>query len=702
MRLSLPREGSWKFPHSSSSFVDIRRTGTFFVDKTEYIAELEAQNAQHIVIVRPPRTGKTLFCSMMAAYYDIARADDFDNYFNGLEVGDNPTESHSSYYVLFLHLDDMPGDDAKAEEMNDATHAVINLACVDFQERYGMDFTIDRQHSDVTVANLAKAVAAQVNKRLYVIVDEYDRGPNSMMLASPIAYMREVQRQLRAKSSLSSALRRLYSTFKRIGDGSAQVDLEKFRTFTTGITPLALADASIFNVGLYVTILPEIAGAFGFHDGEVMEAIHAANSIPKAQQQNVFNLLRRFYNNLRFYTSSGPTLFHPMLTMSFFNRMQSSSSFREVILRGLADGEDDDYFASYMDNYNVTASQSAVNFLVKHALAVIPFIFDEVCGADGTARVSLFNKPFSFQDLLLPPPDDVDGLEQVRLFLTYYGILYCTDRMLVRQANGSRVDMFMLSSSNKVGQMASFPLRRALSATGDQVVNLLRAPTPALVRAIFQSFVSAPTLVAAQVREEQERQQRNADGKVGRVTGSTERNLNEAGFQFGARVFFQSWVRYAGRCNTHVRVEAQTTVQDGKCRCDLVLHQLSSNEVILFELKRIQVSCIDYTEFKIDRGMKTPLKEHLKFATSNTTFSTQFSDDTILDLPLKDSYLLNGKTCPDGKRYHVRDVASDASAALKRYERNFSLSATGGATVVAGGASAAAEAGVGGRRGGQQ
>lgn len=118
-----------------------------------------------------------------------------------------------------------------------------------------------------------------------------------------------------------------------------------------------------------------------------MEAIHAGNSIPTAQQQNVFNLLRRFYSNLRFYTSSGPTLFHSMLSMTFFNRMQSSSSFREVILRSLADGEDDDYFASYMDNYNVTASQSAVIFLVKHALSVIPITFDEVCYADGTTRV---------------------------------------------------------------------------------------------------------------------------------------------------------------------------------------------------------------------------------------------------------------------------------------------------------------------------
>lgn len=84
------------------------------MDKTEYIAELEAQNAQHIVIVRPPRTGKTLFCSMMAAYYDIAQADDFDNHFNGFDVGDSPTESHSSYYVLFLPLDDVPGDGPKA------------------------------------------------------------------------------------------------------------------------------------------------------------------------------------------------------------------------------------------------------------------------------------------------------------------------------------------------------------------------------------------------------------------------------------------------------------------------------------------------------------------------------------------------------------------------------------------------------------
>lgn len=398
------------FPHSASSYLDICREGTFFVDKSDYISVLEDQNAQHIVIVRPPRTGKTLFCTTMAAYYDIASAADFSALFDGLKVGDKPTASHSSYYVLFLHLESMaPEDGASAEHINATMNAQINRACSFFHEKSGLGFTIDPERSDLTVLNLAAAVAGQGNKKLYVIVDEYDRAANSMMFSSPVAYLRGVRRQLRAKSPVTSALRGLYSTFKKIGDGSAMLGLEQFRTFTTGITPLALADASVFNVGLYVSILPEMAGAFGFLDTDVWGAIRVADKVPEDMQLGVLELLKRFYNNLRFYTAEGPTLIHPMLTMAFFNRIQSSSSFQHAILGGLTDGEDDVYFGSFLDDYNVTSSQSAVNFLVNHALVVMPFTFDDVCAESGVAAVSLFQKPFSLQDLLLPPADSVNG-----------------------------------------------------------------------------------------------------------------------------------------------------------------------------------------------------------------------------------------------------------------------------------------------------
>lgn len=333
---------------------------------------------------------------------------------------------------------------------------------------------------------------------------------------------------------------------------------------------------------------------------------------------------------------------------------------------GLADGEDEDYFGSFLDNYNVTSSQSAVNFLVNHALAVMPFTFDDVCAEGGVAAVSLFQKPFSFQDLLLPPADSVNGLEQVRLFLTYYGVLYCTDRKLVRQADGSRRHVFVISASNSAGRMASSPLRRALSATDDQVVQLLRAPTPALVRSVFQSFVNAPTLAAAQARKEQARQQ----AKSARITGSTERGLNEAGFQFGARVFFEAWVRYARRDDLQVTVEAKSSLQDGHSRCDLVLHEEALDEIILFELKRIPVSCLDYKALTAPRGFKTPLKAFLK----GDDVTTAVADDTILDLLLVEDYELSGETAPEGTRYHARDIVSGGSVALKRYKQNFSLS----------------------------
>lgn len=50
------------------------------------------------------------------------------------------------------------------------------------------------------------------------------------------------------------------------------------------------------------------------------------------------------------------------------------------------------------------------------------------------------------------------------------------------------------------------------------------------------------------------------------------------------------------------------------------------------------------------------------------------SDDTILDPPLKEDYVLNDETASDGTRYHVRDVFSGGSVALRRCKQNFSLS----------------------------
>ncbi len=65
----------------------IQKNG-YFIDKTRYIEKLE--RVQNPVFLRPRRFGKSLFCSMLAYYYDICEAHRFDELFGHTWIGQNP------------------------------------------------------------------------------------------------------------------------------------------------------------------------------------------------------------------------------------------------------------------------------------------------------------------------------------------------------------------------------------------------------------------------------------------------------------------------------------------------------------------------------------------------------------------------------------------------------------------------------------
>ena len=54
-----------------SDFLSVRKRGLYYIDKTMYLAELEKQ-PDTLIFIRPRRFGKSLFISMMQAYYDKA------------------------------------------------------------------------------------------------------------------------------------------------------------------------------------------------------------------------------------------------------------------------------------------------------------------------------------------------------------------------------------------------------------------------------------------------------------------------------------------------------------------------------------------------------------------------------------------------------------------------------------------------------
>lgn len=62
-----------KIPYGVARFEDVRNENLYYADKTPYLPLLE-DTGNYLFLIRPRRFGKSLFVSMLQAYYDIAKA----------------------------------------------------------------------------------------------------------------------------------------------------------------------------------------------------------------------------------------------------------------------------------------------------------------------------------------------------------------------------------------------------------------------------------------------------------------------------------------------------------------------------------------------------------------------------------------------------------------------------------------------------
>ena len=89
-----------KIPYAVANYEKIVDGDYHFVDKTRFIRELEKYQVP--VFLRPRRFGKSLWCSILECYYDINRADRFEQLFGQTDIGRHPTPLHNSQLVLRL------------------------------------------------------------------------------------------------------------------------------------------------------------------------------------------------------------------------------------------------------------------------------------------------------------------------------------------------------------------------------------------------------------------------------------------------------------------------------------------------------------------------------------------------------------------------------------------------------------------------
>ena len=243
-------------PYGVSDFRTIRNEGLYYVDKTRYLALMEARD-RFIFFVRPRRFGKSLFISMMESYYDLNQKKDFEKLFVGLWIGAHPTENANRFMTLKLDFSKVGGT---GEALERAFEEHIGKRLDDMVARYpacfdpGFCSNFGSQSAPGKFADVVDK-ARRSGIPLYLIIDEYDNFTNQMIRATGVNDYRDITHG-------TGFYRNWFKKFKGEFD----------RIFMTGVSPVTLDDlTSGFNIASNLTLDSDFNAALGFSEDEVLQ-----------------------------------------------------------------------------------------------------------------------------------------------------------------------------------------------------------------------------------------------------------------------------------------------------------------------------------------------------------------------------------------------------------------------------------------------
>ena len=125
-----------RVPYGVSDFVKVVERNQYYVDKTMYLPLLEDE-ADNLFFIRPRRFGKSVFISMLHAYYDLRTRDRFDAWFGDLWIGKHPTPLQGKFQVLHLDFSQVGGSIEKLEQnFNFYLGVELDGFIRDYQEYY--------------------------------------------------------------------------------------------------------------------------------------------------------------------------------------------------------------------------------------------------------------------------------------------------------------------------------------------------------------------------------------------------------------------------------------------------------------------------------------------------------------------------------------------------------------------------------------
>ena len=244
-----------RLPYGINDFEAVIEQNQYYVDKTMYLPLLENQPS-NIFFIRPRRFGKSIFLSMLHAYYDCSKKEKFQTLFGDLWVGKHPTPLQGKYQILHLDFSYVGGSIDKLEEnFNMYLRVKLDGFMRVYQEFYLADFKEKFFKSDSAAEKLALLQDETATKGipLYLIIDEYDNFTNTVL-------NEQGEKVYWAITHADGFYRDVFKKFKGMFE----------RIFITGVSPVTLDDVtSGFNIGWHISTKPEFNQMLGFSLEEV-------------------------------------------------------------------------------------------------------------------------------------------------------------------------------------------------------------------------------------------------------------------------------------------------------------------------------------------------------------------------------------------------------------------------------------------------
>ena len=281
-----------RLPYGIADFTWIQNQNRFLTDKTMFIPKME-EAGDFLYLIRPRRFGKSVFLTMIQAYYDIEKKDSFHTTFKDTWIEKQPTEKQGKYQVLFFDFSKAAaGKDGLEKNFNAYCETVLNGFAEKYAKYYQPSFLEEFKAAKDAAQklNLINVWANAKSIQLYLIIDEYDNFTNNVL-------SNEGEAVYHALTHAQGFYRDFFKLFKGMFH----------RILMMGVSPVTVNDLnSGYNIGTNLSMDPMFNMMLGFSENEVREMIEYYREVGliKVSTDQLITDMKPWYDNYCFAKDS--------------------------------------------------------------------------------------------------------------------------------------------------------------------------------------------------------------------------------------------------------------------------------------------------------------------------------------------------------------------------------------------------------------